>query len=121
MMLTRVYTAFFDDLEQRITQGQDPKCFARGMADLGSKYGFDDAQIYFAGKEMQNQNPSALGHYTNRKAAGSIIEAGSDTTRNQINLMLAAAARFPAWVTTAQSQLDKVCGEASRLPSFDVG
>ncbi len=53
--------------------------------------------------------------------AGSIIEAGSDTTRNQINILLAAAAKFPAWVATAQSQLDEVCGKATRLPSFEVG
>jgi hypothetical protein len=46
----RVYTAFFDDLERRIKQGENPECFARGMADLASKYGFDKAQAYFAGK-----------------------------------------------------------------------
>ncbi|KAK4942809.1 hypothetical protein LTR10_017569 [Elasticomyces elasticus] len=69
------------------------------MADLATKYGFDDAQKYFC--------------------AGSIIEAGSDTTRNQLNLMLAAAAKFPAWVATAQAQLDAVCGDAERLPTLD--
>ena len=53
--------------------------------------------------------------------AGSIIEAGSDTTRNQLNLMLAAAAKYPDWVAKAQEQLDEVCGKASRLPAFDVG
>ncbi|KIW21520.1 hypothetical protein PV08_02100 [Exophiala spinifera] len=94
-----VYEAFFDDLERRIKAGQDPKCFARDMADLAKKYGFDDAQTYFC--------------------AGSIIEAGSDTSRNQINLMLAAAAKFPEWVVTAQRQLDEVCGTAQRLPSFE--
>ncbi|KAL6248504.1 hypothetical protein RBB50_004759 [Rhinocladiella similis] len=94
-----VYEAFFDDLERRIKAGQDPKCFGRDMADLATKYGFDDAQKYFC--------------------AGSIIEAGSDTSRNQINLMLAAAAKFPDWVATAQRQLDEVCGTAKRLPSFE--
>ncbi|KAK7905290.1 hypothetical protein LTR67_000010 [Exophiala xenobiotica] len=98
-MSSRVYAAFLDDLEQRIKDGQDPKCFARDMTDLANKYGFDDAQKYFC--------------------AGSIIEAGSDTTRNQLNILLAAAAKFPAWVATAQSQLDEVCGKASRLPSFE--
>jgi hypothetical protein len=57
---------------------------------------------------------------TDLASAGSIIEAGSDTTRNQINIMLAAAAKYPTWVATAQKQLDEVCGHASRLPSFDV-
>lgn len=59
-------------------------------------------------------------HLANILQAGSIIEAGSDTTRNQLNLMLAAAAKYPAWVANAQKQLDEVCGNASRLPSFDV-
>lgn len=57
---------------------------------------------------------------TDLTTAGTIIEAGSDTTRNQINVMLAAAAKYPAWVASAQRQLDEVCGDASRLPSFDV-
>lgn len=46
----RVYAAFLDDLDKRIKQGQDPKCFARDMADLAVKYGFDDAQKYFCGR-----------------------------------------------------------------------
>jgi hypothetical protein len=49
-MSNRVYAAFFDDLEQRIKDGQDPKCFARDMTALANKYGFDDAQKYFCGK-----------------------------------------------------------------------
>ncbi|KAJ5385554.1 hypothetical protein N7517_003465 [Penicillium concentricum] len=95
----RVYAGFLDDLERRVKDGQDPKCFARDMSQLAGKYGFDDAQKYFC--------------------AGSIIEAGSDTTRNQINIMLAAAAKFPEWVEVAQRQLDAVCGAANRLPDFD--
>ena len=49
-MWSRVYAAFLDDLEQRIKDGQDPKCFARDMTELANKYGFDDAQKYFCGK-----------------------------------------------------------------------
>ena len=47
---SRVYASFLDDLDKRIKQGQDPKCFARDMTDLATKYGFDDAQKYFCGK-----------------------------------------------------------------------
>ncbi|KEF61521.1 uncharacterized protein A1O9_03088 [Exophiala aquamarina CBS 119918] len=94
-----VYASFLDELEQRIKQGEDPRCFARDMSVLADKYGFDAAQKYFC--------------------AGSIIEAGSDTTRNQINLLLAAAAKYPTWVHTAQAQLDHVCGKAVRLPAFE--
>lgn len=34
--------------------------------------------------------------------------------------MLAAAAKYPDWVCTAQAQIDEVCGKAARLPTFDV-
>jgi hypothetical protein len=47
-----VYTAFFDDLEQRIEQGENPDCFARGIKELASKYGLDEAQTYFTGESM---------------------------------------------------------------------
>jgi cytochrome P450 len=53
-------------------------------------------------------------------SAGTIIEAGSDTTRNQINLMLAAAAKYPEWVKKSREELDSVLGDAKRLPDFDV-
>ncbi|KAH0342001.1 hypothetical protein KCU83_g9432, partial [Aureobasidium melanogenum] len=94
-----VYASFLDDLERRVQEGEDPKCFARDMAALADKHHFDDAQKYFC--------------------AGSIIEAGSDTTRNQINIMMAAAAKFPEWVKNARKQLDEVCGSAGRLPDFE--
>lgn len=53
-------------------------------------------------------------------SAGTIIEAGSDTTRNQINIMLAAAAKYPEWVKKAREELDSILGDAKRLPDFDV-
>ncbi|KAL1615103.1 hypothetical protein SLS56_011930 [Neofusicoccum ribis] len=95
----KTYETFFDDLEQRLINGQDPRCFAREMNKIAYKYGFDENQRYYC--------------------AGTIIEAGSDTTRNQLNIMIAAAAKFPAWVKTAQEELDSVYGDAERLPSFD--
>ena len=51
----RVYTAFFDDLERRIKQGENPECFARSMSDLASRNGFDSAQAYFAGETVKLQ------------------------------------------------------------------
>lgn len=96
----RVYEAFFDDLEKRVATGLDPRCFAREMNKIADKYGFDRYQRYYC--------------------AGTIIEAGSDTTRNQINVMIAAAAKFPGWVKKAQDEIDSVCGYAERLPTFEV-
>lgn len=96
----RVYEAFFDDLEKRVATGLDPRCFAREMNKIADKYGFDRYQRYYC--------------------AGTIIEAGSDTTRNQINIVIAAAAKFPGWVKKAQDEIDSVCGYAERLPTFEV-
>ncbi|OBT97320.1 hypothetical protein VE01_04690 [Pseudogymnoascus verrucosus] len=95
----KVYENFFDDLQKRIDQGENPECFARSLVDLSKQYNFSDEQQYFC--------------------AGTIIEAGSDTTRNQINLMLAAAAKYPEWVKKARQELDSVLGDAKRLPDFD--
>ena len=48
---------------------------------------------------------------------GSVIEAGSDTTRVSLNQLAAAAALFPDWVERARQELDNVCGaNAERLP-----
>jgi len=52
--------------------------------------------------------------------AGTLIEAGSDTTRNQNNIFMAHAAHDPSWVTKVRAQLDEVCGHnAERLPEYD--
>ncbi|EMR69670.1 putative cytochrome p450 protein [Eutypa lata UCREL1] len=95
----QVYENFFDDLQKRIEEGEDPRCFGRSLVELSKHYKFTDEQQYFC--------------------AGTIIEAGSDTTRNQINIMLAAAAKFPGWVKKAREELDRVLGTAARLPTFD--
>jgi len=52
---------------------------------------------------------------------GGIIEAGSDTTKNQLNMLVAAwAAERGEWLHTARKELDEVCGAtAERLPTFD--
>jgi cytochrome P450 len=48
------------------------------------------------------------------------VEAGSDTTRNQNNLLVAAAASDPSWVAAVRAQLDSVCGaNGERLPTYD--
>jgi len=47
-----------------------------------------------------------------------VVEAGSDTTRGTLNVVLAAALAQPDWVSRAREQLDLVCGNAQRLPVF---
>jgi hypothetical protein len=50
VLCNSVYASFLDELEQRIKQGDDPKCFARDMSALADKHGFDAAQKYFCGE-----------------------------------------------------------------------
>jgi len=52
---------------------------------------------------------------------GGIIEAGSDTTKNQLNMFFAALAAEPGdWIMKARAELDQVCGASGeRLPTFD--
>lgn len=48
-----------------------------------------------------------------------LLEAGSDTSRNAITQMVAAMACYPEWVKKARGFLDEVCGpNAERLPSL---
>ncbi|KAI8174470.1 Adenylate-forming reductase Nps9 [Colletotrichum sp. SAR 10_75] len=51
---------------------------------------------------------------------GSLMEAGSDTSRVSIGQIIAAAATYPDWVVKAREHLDKVCGaNAERLPEWN--
>src|SRR5579859_7790107 len=47
------------------------------------------------------------------------IEGGSDTTRATLNLLVAAMATHPDFVQRARKELDSVCGDAGRLPTFE--
>jgi len=51
---------------------------------------------------------------------GTLMEAGSDTTRVSVGQLIAGAATYPDWVVRARAQLDEVCGSnADRLPSWE--
>ncbi|KAH1974866.1 hypothetical protein KXW88_000589 [Aspergillus fumigatus] len=51
---------------------------------------------------------------------GSLMEAGSDTSRVTLGQIIAGAITYPDWVTRAREQLDRVCGaHAERLPGWD--
>jgi cytochrome P450 len=52
--------------------------------------------------------------------AGTLIEAGTDTTRTTLLELIAGTAMYPEWITRAREELDAVCGDnADRLPEFD--
>ena len=52
-------------------------------------------------------------------SAGTLLEAGSDTTRVSLGQMIAGAATYPDWMIRARKELDSVCGKnAERLPQW---
>jgi cytochrome P450 len=98
--LARVYKKQVDDLERRMAAGTARECFATQFLADPSTANYGKTQTYFA--------------------LGSLMEAGSDTSRMTISQIIAAAATDKRWVVTAREHLDHVCGaNAERLPSFD--
>ncbi|KAF9729672.1 cytochrome p450 [Paraphaeosphaeria minitans] len=96
--LLDVYGAEVDELKKRMERGACPPCFA-------SKF-------------LENPESERLGETQRLFALGSLIEAGSDTSRMTLSQIVAAAATDRRWVEEAQAALDRVCGVAARLPEF---
>lgn len=96
--LLDVYGAEVDDLKERMGRGACPPCFA-------SKF-------------LEDPESRKLGETQRLFALGSLIEAGSDTSRMTLSQIVAAAATDRRWVKEAQATLDRVCGVATRLPEF---
>jgi cytochrome P450 len=93
-----IYQREVDILTKRIAEGTAKDCFAIEFLKQVEKTGFDDTQKLFT--------------------LGSLLEAGSDTTRVTLGQIIAGAVTYPDWVIRAREQLDMVCGEAKRLPDF---
>ncbi|KAI7788078.1 Cytochrome P450-like protein 60 [Diaporthe eres] len=88
-----------DELEQRRWEGTHKPCFASELLDSGAQVEFTRDQLLYI--------------------LGTLMEAGSDTTRMSMNQVIAGAALFPDWVGRARKELDAVCGSnAERLPGF---
>jgi len=67
---------------------------------LGKDKEFDAETMYFLG--------------------GTLMEAGSDTTRISLNQLVAGSALYPDWIERARKELDAVCGKnAERLPNLE--
>ncbi|VUC26362.1 unnamed protein product [Clonostachys rosea] len=72
----------------------------------------------FMSEFMRNGRDKALDYESTVFLGGSLIEAGSDTTRVALNQLMAGAALFPDWIQRARNDLDGVCGaNAERLPT----
>ncbi|KAH8587938.1 cytochrome P450 [Bisporella sp. PMI_857] len=92
-----VYKRELDRLSAKIAAGTARDCFAMEFFKaINSKT--DETQTIFT--------------------LGTLMEAGSDTTRVSLGQIIAGAATYPDWVVRAREQLDAVCGDAQRLPEF---
>lgn len=95
----RVYQREVDELKARIEAGTARDCYATRFMSSPESTKFGDTQFLFS--------------------LGSIMEAGSDTSRISISQIICAAILDPRWVRTAREALDAVCGSnAERLPEF---
>ena len=94
-----VYKTQVDDLRRRMEAGTVPPCFATQFLKDPLTKNYGEEQTYFA--------------------LGSIMEAGSDTSRMTVSQVMAAAASDKRWVITAREALDACCGaNAEKLPDF---
>lgn len=96
--LLDVYGAEVRDLKKRVERGECPPCFA-------SKF-------------LEDPESEKLGETQRLFALGSLMEAGSDTSRMTLSQIIAAAATDNRWVQKVQEELDRVCGYAKRLPAL---
>jgi cytochrome P450 len=94
-----IYLGFYRELVEKIKNGTAPECFVRDFYEGNpEKNGVDEEGAAYA--------------------AGTLVEAGSESTSTAINSWLLACLLFPDIVTKAQAELDRVVGP-DRLPTFD--
>lgn len=95
-----MYKTEVADLKRRMDNGTCPPCFATHF--------------------LSSPDTPSLGETQTLFALGSLIEAGSDTSRMILSQLIAAAATDPRWVRIAQEELDSVCTRSDilRLPDF---
>lgn len=98
-VISSTYQKQVDDLLERRHLGTQAPCFMTEFFDMGKDKEFTAEESYFM--------------------AGTMMEAGSETTRTSLHELAAGAALFPEWVATARKELDEVCGgNAERLPEL---
>ncbi|KAK5215393.1 hypothetical protein LTR47_009967 [Exophiala xenobiotica] len=92
-----LWMGLWNDLKKRLNAGVRTGCFA---------------------EKFQEEDYLAMGISETQAAyaAGSMIEAGSDTTQLTMNSMILAMVAFPEVVSKAQKELDAVVGD--RMPEF---
>lgn len=95
-----VYKRAEERMRERMLNGTQRKCFASEFVESKEVQQMSETQRLFV--------------------FGTLMEAGSDTSRVSIAQIVAAAATYPDWVQRARTQLDAVCGSAAdRLPQWE--
>jgi cytochrome P450 len=92
----RVYKRQLDLVIEKMKKGTQRDCFAVDFLKTKEAQQFDENQKLFV--------------------MGTLMEAGSDTSRVSIGQVIAGAATYPDWVVRARAELDAICGaNAERL------
>lgn len=93
------YLRLYRDLVEKVKRGTAPDCFVKDfyLADP-AKSGIDEKSAAYA--------------------AGTMVEAGSESTSSAINAWLIACCMYPQVLRKAQEEVDRVCGK-DRMPTFD--
>lgn len=100
LTLQRVYKRELDRVIERMAANTQRECFTTNFLQTPEAENMDETQKLFA--------------------LGSLIEAGSDTSRVTLGQIIAAAAIYPDWVKRARHELDLTCGaKAERLPQWE--
>ncbi|EGU76683.1 hypothetical protein FOXB_12806 [Fusarium oxysporum f. sp. conglutinans Fo5176] len=94
----KVYLRELDTLRKKMDDGTANPCFAVDYIQAKGDIDANDHETVFV--------------------FGTLMEAGSDTSRVAIGQGIAAAAIYGDWVKKAREELDAVCGDAERLPEF---
>ncbi|SPO07785.1 probable cytochrome P450 [Cephalotrichum gorgonifer] len=95
-----VYKRELDRMEEKMANGTQRECFGTDFIKTEEVKNMTEVQKLFV--------------------FGTLMEAGSDTSRVTLGQIIAGAATYPDWVSRARAQLDEVCGNnAERLPQWE--
>jgi cytochrome P450 len=96
----QIYKSWWDPVKAQIQQGTAPPSFVRDvLLHDNTKYTGDDRDAMYCAMQL--------------------IEAGSDTTREALNIFVMASLCHPDVFVKARAEIDKVCGaDAERLPTL---
>lgn len=97
-----LYSKWYNPVKEKVRAGTAPASFVRDyLMHPDTRFKGDDDDLMYVAMQL--------------------IEAGSDTTREALNIMAMAALEVPEVFAKARAQVDRVCGvgQAARLPVLE--